>query len=693
MVINIAAASYSLAALAFLLLGLYAFLSARGRIQGVPLALAALTTASWAVILSYDASHSQYLSLLANLLEVLRNAAWFFFLMRLLHVPKPVNKTAFGGLLRAGAGLFGFCGLLVVAAVYGAMSGSELAQRLFSLSTIGGRVILAISGLVLVEQLIRNAHADQRWGIKFLCLGLGGMFAYDFFLYSNAMLFKRVDFEIWVARGIVNALVVPLISISAARNPQWALDLVVSRRMFFHTAALLGAGVYLLVMAAAGYYIRVFGGTWGTVLQAVFLFGAAILLLTLLFSGTLRARIRVFLNKHFFNYKYDYRDEWLRLTRRLSEGESGTLRERAIQALAELVEVPAGALWMCRDGKSFTRVAHWNMPATLGEEPLDGPLARYLEQRQWVVNLDEYTHQPDLYQGLELPAWVKPIPRAWLVVPLIVHEQLLGFMLLARSLGQVPFNWEVSDMLKTAARQAATNLAQMEANEALIVARQFEGFNRMAAFVVHDLKNLVAQLSLMVTNAQKYKHEPEFQDDMISTVENSVEKMNKLLAQLRSGNTGLGGDSNINLAGLLQETIDSKNAYRLKPVLQKPIEEIFVHADRERLLRVIGHIIQNAIEATPYDGSVEVRINRNNDTAIIEVEDNGRGMDEAFIRERLFRPFDSTKGSGMGIGAYECREYILELGGQVDVASVVGKGTTFHIELPIQSNANNGVTQ
>lgn len=692
MVINIAAASYSLAALAFLLLGLYAFLSARGRAQGVPLALAALVTALWAGVLSYDASHSTHLSLLANLLEVLRNVAWFIFLMRFLHTPKPADGVV-GMLFRAGAGLFGFCMLLAMAALYGAMSGSEVAQRLFSMSTIGGRVILAIAGLVLVEQLIRNAHADQRWGIKFLCLGLGGMFAYDFFLYSNAMLFKRVDIEIWAARGIVNALVVPLIGISAARNPQWSLDLVVSRRMFFHTAALLGAGVYLLVMAAAGYYIRAFGGTWGTVLQAVFLFGAAILLLALLFSGMLRARIRVFLNKHFFNYKYDYRDEWLRLTRRLSEGEHGTLRERAIQALAELVEVPAGALWMCRDGKMFTRVAHWNMPAALGEEPLAGPLARYLERRQWVINLDEYSHQPELYQGLVLPPWIKSIPRAWLVVPLIVHEQLLGFMLLARSLGQVPFNWEVSDMLKTAARQAATNLAQMEANEALIVARQFEGFNRMAAFVVHDLKNLVAQLSLMVANAHKYKHEPEFQDDMISTVENSVEKMNKLLAQLRSGNTGLGGDSNINLASLLQETIDSKNAYRLKPALQKNIEDIFVRADRERLLRVIGHIIQNAIEATPYDGSVEVRIDRKNNTAIIEVEDNGRGMDEAFIRERLFRPFDSTKGSGMGIGAYECREYIRELGGQVDVASVVGKGTTFHIVLPIQSNPNNGVIQ
>lgn len=690
MTINIASASYSLAALAFLVLGQYVLFTARGRTQGAPLAVASVVTTLWAGALAYDASHSQHLSLWSNLLEVLRSAAWFYFLVNLLNVPKFRSVSVYGNIRMAAIGLFGFCAVLVLASLYGYLSGSDLAQRLNSMTAIAGRVILAIAGLVLIEQLMRNTQASQRWGIKFLCFGLGGMYAYDFFLYSNAMLFKRVDFELWAARGIADALIVPLIVISAARNPQWSLDLVVSRRMFFHTAALLGAGIYLLVMAAAGYYIRVFGGTWGAVLEAVFLFGAAILLLALLFSGMLRARIRVFLNKHFFNYKYDYRDEWLRLTRRLSEGDAGNLRERAVQALAELVEVPAGALWMCRDGKTFSRVAHWNMPAAQGEEPLEGPLARYLEQRQWVINLDEYESQPDRYQGLSMPDWVKLIPRAWLVVPLILHERLLGFMVLGRSLGQVAFNWEVSDLLKTAARQAATNLAQMEASEALIVARQFEGFNRMAAFVVHDLKNLVAQLSLMVANAQKYKHDPEFQDDMISTAENSVEKMNKLLVQLRSGNASMEGESDINLAALLREAIESKNAYRLKPVLKTQSEEIRVYADRGRLIRVIGHIVQNAIEATPYDGSVEVRLSQNGTNAIIEVEDNGHGMDEAFVRERLFRPFDSTKGSGMGIGAYECREYICELGGQVEVKSAAEKGTTFHILLPIITKANQG---
>ena len=305
-----------------------------------------------------------------------------------------------------------------------------------------------------------------------------------------------------------------------------------------------------------------------------------------------------------------------------------------------------------------------------------------------VINLEEYDTQPELYTGLTLPPWLVAIPHAWLVVPMVLHDQLLGFMVLARSLGRVHFNWEVSDLLKTAARQATTNLAQMDAAEALIVARQFESFNRASAFVVHDLKNLVAQLSLMLANAQKHQHEPEFQEDMISTVENSVEKMNRLLIQLRSGSNNLDDNNReIDLAALLQEVVAAQSRYKLKPSLILKQTDLRIAAHPERLLRVLGHIVQNAIEATPYTGKVEVRLVYTNSDAVIEIEDSGCGMDGQFIRERLFRPFDSTKGSGMGIGAYECREYIRELGGQVEVTSVVSRGSTFYIRLPLRAAA------
>ena len=175
------------------------------------------------------------------------------------------------------------------------------------------------------------------------------------------------------------------------------------------------------------------------------------------------------------------------------------------------------------------------MPAEKTAEQLDSSLCQFLEKRQWVIHLDNYDLQPELYDGLDLPEWLRAVPRAWLVVPLILHERLLGFVVLAKSKSNIELDWEVNDLLKTAGMQAASYLAQLEAATALLVARQFESFNRMSAFVVHDLKNLIAQLSLLLSNADKHKDNPEFQKDMVQTIANSRDKMKRLLFQLRGG--------------------------------------------------------------------------------------------------------------------------------------------------------------
>lgn len=653
--------SYAAAAAAFLLLSVLLLTSWRGRLQGGALALACLLSALWAAAVAYNSSSAHPAAVLAYVLEFLRDIGWLAFLVLLL---------GYGG--QAGS-----LRVKVVAACCVAMVAVVMDGFL-------GHVILAVAGLVLVEQLFRNVHPQQRWGIKFLCLGLGGMFAYDFYLYADALLFKRVDAAAWGARGIVNALIVPLLGVSAARNPKWALDISVSRRLLFHSGALLGAGVYLLVMAAAGYYIRYFGGNWGGVLQTTFLFGALVLLLVMLFSGTLRARVRVFLSKHFFSYKYDYRDEWLHFTRMLSEGEPGArLHERSIQAIAGLVDSPEGALWLARESGDFECVAQWNMPAAAGSELADSPFCRFLADREWVVSVEEYESQPEMYPGFELPGWLRAIPRAWLVVPLILHERLLGFVVLARSRGQLKLDWEVSDLLKTAGRQAASYLAQLEAAQALLVARQFESFNRMAAFVVHDLKNLVAQLSLMLSNAEKHKHNPEFQEDMLSTVEHSIAKMKRLLLQLHAGGQPVERPAPLALDDLLRRAIAAKSGFGIAPEMEAGVSGVSVSANPERLERVIGHLIQNAIEATPADGRVAVGLKRSDKSAIIEISDTGRGMSAQFIRERLFKPFESTKKTGMGIGTYESREYVRELGGDIEVESREGFGTVFRVTLPL----------
>jgi putative PEP-CTERM system histidine kinase len=460
--------------------------------------------------------------------------------------------------------------------------------------------------------------------------------------------------------------------------------------MAFHTASLLGAGVYLLLMAGAGYYLRLFGGEWGDVVQTVFVFAAAMLLVLLMVSGTLRARLRVFLSKHFFSYRYDYRQEWLNFTRTLTEGRPGEqLCERAVEALARLLESPGGALWMREGNAGFQRASHWNWGDLNGTEPADSAFIQWLVSKQWVVDLDEMATRRDLYGDLEAPAWIRQSDEAWLVVPLLLHDELLGFVVLKHSLGDVTFNWEVSDLLKVAARQAAAHLAQMRASNQLIVARQFESFNRTTTFVIHDLKNLVAQLSLLLANAEKHKHNPEFQADMLDTVENAVARMNKVLAQLRRGSDQAQAQS-VALADILTDAADSKRAFKLRPTLELPPVHLRVRAERERLTRAVGHLLQNALEATPPSGRVTLRGFEQSGQAIVEIIDTGSGMDDDFIRTRLFQPFDSTKGAGMGIGAYECRETIRALGGTVEVDSTPGSGTRFRLSLPLDNNSDAG---
>jgi putative PEP-CTERM system histidine kinase len=678
----LAAIGYALATLAYM--GLTGLIVAgwKTRPNGRLLALAATLTTVWgASLLLANTLNLPSGSLLA--IEAMRNGAWLALLFHILRLREPPG-TSFPTPLRI---LRIVAALLVLGFALGGLFAPALLASLDRLNPLG-QVTLSVTGIVLVEQIYRGSRREDRWAIKFLCLGLGSLFLYDFYLYAHAALFQTLDAHVWAARGYAVALVAPLIAISAARNPGWAAPVSLSRSMAFHTASLLGAGIYLLVMAGAGYYLKLFGGAWGDVVRTVFVFAAALLLILLMVSGTLRARLRVFMSKHFFSYRYDYREEWLKFTRALTEGRSGEqLGERTIEALARLVESPSGALW-AREGATYQRAAHWNWADLNGSMTADSPFLTWLAETQWVVDLDEMQTRRDLYGELEVPAWISDSDNAWLVVPLMLHDELLGFVVLKHSLARLAFNWEISDLLKVAARQAAAHLAQMRASDQLIVARQFESFNRTTTFVIHDLKNLVAQLSLLLANAEKHQNNPEFQADMLETVENAVARMNKVLAQLRR--TGTETLESLPLADILRDAVDSKQAFKLRPALDLPPPGLRVRAERERLTRAIGHLVQNALEATPAGGSVTVSGQAAQGWAQIEITDTGSGMEDEFIRTRLFAPFDSTKGAGMGIGAYECRETLRALGGTIEVHSQPGKGTRFRLTLPLDDNVQQG---
>ena len=268
------------------------------------------------------------------------------------------------------------------------------------------------------------------------------------------------------------------------------------------------------------------------------------------------------------------------------------------------------------------------------------------------------------------------------MVPLLFRESLLGLLVLGHSEVQKSLNWEDRDLLKMAGKQAAVHLAQHQADEALMQARQFEAFNRLSAYIAHDLKNILAQQSLIVANAERHKHNPAFVDDVIETVRNSVERMTRLMAQMRQGTRG-GRPELFDLNQLLREVVERRSASRPIPELELLDAPLCVEADREQLATVFGHLVQNAQEATPDDGQVWIRLSAAEGQAIIEVEDTGVGMDAGFISERLFKPFDSTKGlTGMGIGMFESRETLRALGGEIEVESEPGKGSRFRVILP-----------
>ncbi len=623
----------------------------------------------------------------------MRSFSWLLFLGYVLVSSVTDTHLAFRRFRKATLFAGGFTVLLVAIVLLRLFKGAE-AMNLGGVDVLySGFLLLAVAGIVLVEQIMRNAHVESRRAVKYLCIALGIMFAYDLYLYSTALLFQKLDVTVWEVRGFVNGLIVPVLAIAIARDPRLSLDIFVSRRMVFHTTALLGTGLYLLAMGLGGYYIKYYGGEWATVIQIIFISGAVLVLMVVLFSGRVRASLRVFINKHFFHYKYDYRDEWLRFIRTLSSGQpDDRLRERAIHSIAEIIDSPGGILWIRRMNR-YVPVSSWQMEVAdndvLGS---DHSLIKFMAAREWLIDIDEYDRDPELYNNLELPQWLENMPRAWLVIPLIVHDHMIGFMVLARSPAQQHFNWEDSDLLKTAGRQVAVHLAQLEASQALAEAKQFEACNRLSSYVMHDLKNLIAQLSLVVTNAAKHSANPAFMEDAITTVDNSVHKMNSLLSHLRSDAILEKATGSIELCATLMEVVKTMSNSKPVPSLDCQAADIHIQADADRLGAIIGHLVRNAQDATKDDGRIIVRLFKRADHATIEVQDNGCGMDAAFIKDRLFRPFDSTKGkSGMGIGVYEAQDYVHKLGGDLEVISRVGEGTTFRVRLQISDAAENDV--
>ena len=651
-----------------------------GERQGKLLTLASFMTAVWALAIAM-AGHE---ALVSQFAEHARNAAWLGFMF---------------GLWRQGQETLSAISVAMLYWVLAAIIGVEVAvdllpiwlagwPRLLEAAFLSSMVLhmtVAVGALVLVHNLYTAATPDARAAIRLPMVGLAAMWIYDLNLYTISYLAKGWSYELFQLRGLAAVLIAPIFGLGVQRTRNWTVKL--SRTMAFQTLSLFAIGGYLIVMVVVTSALELVGGEFVRLVQVAFVFGASVAALVLLPSKAFRAWFRVKVSKHLFRHRYDYRSEWLRFTDTLGRPGDGAepLETRIVQAVADITESSGGLLLVPDATGALVAHARWNWQ--LVDAPAFAASAEagaYFARTGRVVELDALRSQDEVDEEMaaHVPQWIIAEPRAWIIVPLVHFDRLAGLVLLEHPPISRTLDWEDFDLLRLVGRQVASYLAEAQGQEVLSDVKRFDEFNRRFAFIMHDVKNLVSQLTLVTRNAERHAENPEFRADMIATLQNSTARMNDLLARLSQHNKSRAEDPRPVAAGALVEGVAAAKRV-IHPVVVGGDTAQLIIADPVRLEQALSHLVQNAIDASPATEPVTIQIGTQRDEATITVSDRGVGMSAVFMRESLFKPFASTKDGGFGIGAYEARAIVAAMGGRIEVNSREGEGSRFIIYLPI----------
>jgi putative PEP-CTERM system histidine kinase len=700
------------------------------------LALACLITALWAV--SVVVFHGTPTSGAPSWLELARSAAWYAFILHLYR-----RSVARGQLMQAFStmGLLAFLvvgGLVLTNLVEGQTPGT------LWLVGVGVRLGIAVCNILLLENLYFNTAPEARWHVNLLCVALGGMFLYDLVLYSDAALFHAISRPLFESRAPAAMIAAPLIALAAVRDRRWKVDIHVSREVVFHSLTLVISGIFLMALALTGEVFRRVGAEWGHVVEVSMLCAGVATIAVMLTSGSMRSRIRGVLVDNFFSHRYDYRREWMRCIDTLTAPDAFVgLHKRAIRAVAEVVDSPAGVLFVrAPEDVAFQWAGSLNTPAVTVPIPPGHPLVPAFADGDRIAVLEEL---PDA------ASWFAEIPRAWLAVPLNHFGNLIGFVVLTRSRAQFKLDHEVFQLLRVVGREVASRVAEQRAAQILSQTRELREYSQRFAFVLHDIKNVSGQLSMLLANAEVHADNPEFQRDMLATVRASVGKITRLLTRLQADRRERSHaliDPVERLKEIVELTLEARPARgagashpsgspngqpnapegdrsgdrlgdRLGDQMGNPggsegAAQVGEHRSAnaggpERAIAIVGltgdglfatqlggvaidpesfdavaaHLLNNAIEASPPTTQVHVEVRREALSMVIDIIDQGPGMSPEFIRDELFRPFASTKGDGHGVGVYQARELLREAGGDLLVLSRVGSGTTMRLLLPM----------
>lgn len=673
---GVAILSHGIGAAAFLVIAVILSLHQPTRSKAPWVIVACLCTSIWSLFASLYAYKIIPNYQWVVLSEVVQDGSWCFAILRMLATHKAKRGISQQSYLTIALGL----GLLIMVTNAWLIHQQWVPGKhsLFVEIDFIGHLALSVFGLSLLEQLYRGVKPHRRWGIKYFCISIGALFCYDFFMYAHALMFKGLDPSLWYTRGGINLFIAPLILFSALRDSRWHSDLAPSRVLVYRSTVIVSCGIYLVVMASLGYVLRAVGGHWGKALSILFVFGAGVLLFTLLFSGKARAHIKLVLARHVFRLYYDYREEWIRFSELLGQpSDEYSLGTRVIMAFAAMVESPDGVLFEREDG--FKLSDQWNADSNLSNFVLASHVA-FFESLQEPCLVENLAKRGEI--GEQIFEQLQPYERAWLIVPFKMNQQVQGFVLLGKPRVKVDLNWEIRDLLNTAGSQAAVFLHQKRLLEALQIAKQFESYHQISAFMLHDIKNLLSSTQLILQN-KKHAGDPKFIDTLFITMESIHTKLLKMQNQLHAPTDSWSND--IVDVKFELEKITAEYRLRQKQVQFEPPEVVSINTkiDLDSFRHGLKHLIDNGLEACETDMAVTLSLQVQQGQIRIKVSDQGIGMSQKFINDELFKPFVSTKGQkGMGIGVFQVKSLIEKANGKIEVQSSEGNGTTFTLSLP-----------